>query len=258
MKSPKHARALLEVMKKGKSREEPAGGVSQTRAEPAEPTAAGPSPPALHAETPLAELDGPSLRISLTSTSAAVVVGAVLLALWGVFELGYGRGRGLGLREGRASYAAKAMDEIELARSKPPAPHLLDGLRPQSGSTGVVERGRSAGVGLGASDGSMFIAVPGYNYVVVQGFDAGRDDDAVRAQEFLTDRDVVTVLKRFESGAMHLIAVRGFNPSDPVQKVMAAEFLSKIHALGRKYRAAGGGYALKGYLSRLQVPIDGE
>ncbi|MCH8242669.1 MAG: hypothetical protein IH897_08670, partial [Planctomycetes bacterium] len=60
-------------------------------------------------------VDG-KIRLSLTSTLAAIAVFVGLTTLLVVFEFGNRRGFAAGAKAGRASYAAEAASEIDLAR----------------------------------------------------------------------------------------------------------------------------------------------
>ena len=79
------------------------------------------------------EFDDECVRVSFTSTSAAIVVFLALVGLLGVYELGRGRGRDAGYRSGfqagRASFEADAASEIDAARRQPASPHLVEDLR---------------------------------------------------------------------------------------------------------------------------------
>ena len=81
---------------------------------------------------PMFVLDGERLRVSLTSTTAAVTLFAAVVVLLGTFEVGRRIGNQAafkhGFSAGRASYEAEAMSEIEAARQQPAATQVVAGL----------------------------------------------------------------------------------------------------------------------------------
>lgn len=194
------------------------------------------------------ELDGDRIRLSLTSLSAAGVLFALMVAIFGAFEIGRRNGQNEGLANGyetgRSSYEAEAMSEIQEARSRPAATHLVENLlaggdRPLASSNSPEA----------ASVEPQWIK--GYTYVVAQGFSAGYEDDARSAQTFLDDYGIETALVAYSSGATQLITKQGFNRDDSTQHAMADELKTRIHAVGAKYFADGGGYRLEGYFKKL-------
>lgn len=199
-------------------------------------------------QVPVLELDGDRIRLSLTSLSAAAVLFALVVAFFLAFEFGRRSGRDEGLAEGyetgRSSYTAEAMSEIEAARSRPVATHLVENLLEDS----------NASLGSGISPVAAAVEprwIKGYTYVVAQGFSAGYEDDARSAQTFLDDYGIETALVGYSSGATLLITKQGFNRDDSTQHAMADELKTRIHAVGAKYFAAGGGYRLEGYFKKL-------
>ncbi len=203
------------------------------------------------AKAPFFELDGDRVRLSLTSISSAVVLFVGLVLLFGIYELGRRSGERSGFRAGHAAAAIttspKAADPsspIELARSQPPATHLVNSLlkeSPMSKPTSPVS----------AAQGSAPVAAgswtTGQTYIVVQEFAGGRDADASRAQEFLAAHGIETGPVKLSSGAILLLTRQGYNHKDLGQKQQSDQFLQKVRSVGAKYFASGGGYKLEGY-----------
>lgn len=204
--------------------------------------------------TPLVELDGDRIRVSLTSVTAAVVVFVGVVVLLAAFEFGRRSGdRGgfeRGHAAGRESYTADAMSEIELARSQPQATHLVgsllkDAVVPQTAvSTAVTNEP--------AKDGSAASWIRDFTYVVAQEFRAGHEADGNRAREFLAQHGIGAELVRSANGSTKLMTTQGYNRADPAQRRMADQLLEKVRTVGAKYFAAGGGYKLEGYLRTLK------
>jgi hypothetical protein len=94
--------------------------------------------------------------------------------------------------------------------------------------------------------------IRGYTYIVAQEFSAESAGNAAKAQAFLADHGIVVAQVPYPSGAIQLIATQGYNHRDPTQKRMAEELLKKLHAVGSKYYAGGGGYKLEGYFKTLK------
>lgn len=202
---------------------------------------------------PSVSIDGERIRFSLTSLTAAVAVFGLLVLLLVAFEFGRRLGDKTGFRRGhaagRVSYSADAMSEIEAARRQPPAPGLVETLRPGSAG-GAVPSGTVSGETAEVSGGSIWVR--DYTYVVVQEFSIGREEDARRAQAFLAENDLGTEIVKYPSGAMQLITTQGYNRKDPTQRRLADQLQERVHALGVQYFAAGGGYRLEGYFKSLK------
>lgn len=197
------------------------------------------------------ELSGDRIRFSLTSTGAAVALFAVLLVLLGSFELGARRGEAYGLRtgydQGRASYTAEVVGDIETARAQPPNTELVRNLLSDAnGLTG------SAGFAAEEVGGAQATWVRGHTYIVAQEFSASREQDALAAQAFLQQAGLRTKLVAVAGGALQLITAHGYNHRDPAQKRTLEKVLERLHARGAEYYAQGGGYRLKGYLKTLK------
>lgn len=196
-------------------------------------------------------LDGRKLRVSLTPLTGTVAAFAALLVLAAAFAAGKRSGRDEGMRigfdEGRASYAAEAMSDIQVARAQPAATHLVDDLL----ATPATARPKPAGAPSRATaDRPEWLT--GYTYVVAQEFAAGHAEDATAARAFLAQRGIPTAVVRLANGSVQLITTRGYNRRDPTQKKMAGELLTKLHAAGAAYYQSGGGYKLEGYFKTLK------
>ncbi len=192
----------------------------------------------------LIEIDGQCVRFTFTSTTCAVVVFALMMLLILSHKLGtdsgYDRGLRVGHERGRATYAASAANEIELAKASPPETSLVDSLliNPASGQGGEANVSQTQWV-------------KGLTYIVAQEFLAGRDEDALLARQFLAKRGIDTELVKTKRGATQLITTRGYNHKDRVQKQMADVLLEKVRAVGEEYFTSGGGYKLNGYYRTL-------
>lgn len=207
------------------------------------------------------ELDGDRIRLSLTSVSGAIVLFVGLALVFGSFELGRRAGRRDGYRqgvtEGRASYEADAVNEIQAARNRPPAADLLGDLLPNdpSGKRAAkrsAREGPATTVGGTQSGGQQTKWIRDYTYIVVQEFLPGRSKDAKHAQAFLAEQGVVAELVRFPRGSVQLITAQGYNRNDPTQRQVSDRLLERVRTVGAKYYAAGGGYKLDGYLKTLK------
>lgn len=193
-------------------------------------------------------LEGERVRVSFTSKTAAVAFFVAVVLLVGVFETGrrsgYNAGLGAGYQKGRASYAAQAISEIEAARSQPPATHLVSELV-ETAEVGPARVETVVDEKRGELGQPQWIR--GYTYIVAQEFSPPGTAAAAKAQEFLAEHGIATASVRYDSGSIQLITTQGYNHKDPTQKRMANELLRKLHAVGAKYYAAGGGYRLDGY-----------
>lgn len=210
----------------------------------------------------IVELHNDTIRVSLTSVTAAVAVFAALVVILGAFELGQRMGHRAGFREGaaagRAAYEAEALSEIEIARQQPPARDVVSDLlaqaepvTPSSDERWAAERPaptRRENVGSAERPGW----VQDYTYVVAQEFARGHMEDALQAQSFLRQHGVDTDLVEYPSGSIQLITVQGYNRDDPVQRKMADELLRKVRTIGAKYFDSGGRYKLEGYFKTLK------
>ncbi len=195
------------------------------------------------------ELDGNRVRLSFTSVTAALAVFATLVALLAAVEWGQWTGDRNGFKRGhaagRASFAAGAIDEIEAARRQPPETQVVSSLLRQPDTAPQASTDLVADMGAGAPEQARWIR--DYTYIVAQEFSAGSEDDARRAQAYLTGNGIATELVRYPSGAIQLITTEGFNRSDQTQRQIAEQWLKKVHTVGDKYFDAGGRYKLEGY-----------
>lgn len=203
------------------------------------------------------ELAGERIHFSLTSTGAALALFAVLVVLLGAFELGAMRGEANGLlagyEQGRASYTAEVVGDIESARAQPANTALVRSLL--SESNGIV---RTRGTGesnvpeMEDAGSAAATWVRGHTYIVAQEFSAGREQDAMAAQAFLWQAGIRAKLVEIAGGALQLITAQGYNHRDPAQRRTLEKVLERLHARGAEYYAQGGGYRLKGYLKTLK------
>ena len=202
---------------------------------------------------PFLDLVGGRMRVSFTSVSAAAGVFLVLVAILAGFELGRRSGDDAGFSRGyeagRVSYAAEAMDEIQVARSQPPVTQLVQSLLPGPGMN--LGQG-NARMERRAAEGQSTVWIRDHTYIVAQEFAAERTEDVQHAQEYLEKHGIATALVRLPGGALQLITKQGYNQKDPIQKQLAEQLLGKEHGVGSKYFAAGGGYRLKGYFRTLK------
>lgn len=228
------------------------------------------------------ELEGERVRLTLTSWTAAIVAFVGIALIVGAFEFGrrFGDDAGFdrGHAAGRQAYQTSALDEIEMARQRPPSPDLISGLlqMPEDQREGIAsdrgttrsERPADSTAVQPNSNGAQGAARPetapkqnalksrsnwirDYTYIVAQEFSVGYDDDARRAQDFLADNGVRTEWVRYPSGSIQLITLQGYNRGDSTQKKMSQKLLDKVHAIGRNYFGQGGGYKLEGYFKKL-------
>lgn len=166
--------------------------------------------------------------------SAATLAGAalgLLVLMVGAFLMGRSFGYQSGVTDTRLSVQAAAMSDIDAAMVRAQRTGL------PGGSAGSTVSGASGSGGW----------IEGLDYVVVQEFGRGREQDVAAAGQFLHDHGIETAVVTFPSGSSQLIATRGFDRKDAPEKVEAESFLSRIHELGRKFKAGGGHYHLQGY-----------
>ncbi len=271
MGKPKHGPALYEVLRKSDppAPSSPASvgeGVSKSstvepiveapRAAPSmrEPDGVDENGGAQSASAPLFEVSGGQIRIALTSGAAALGVFAVACLLAGMFTVGVGfgesRGKEIGFEAGRESTKAVAFDEIQQARTQAPTPALFDGIG--SAPVSVAKPPLEPAAAKGATDKPAAEGwVRGYTYVVVQDFQGGNEIEVDNAGEYLRDNGIETTAHKLSNGWTRLIASRGFNRSDDVQRKLADGYLSRIRELGKAYVKAGGQYGLEGYWKTL-------
>ncbi len=198
-------------------------------------------------------VDGDRLSISLTSLSAAVVLFCGLVFVLGAYEWGSRSGARAGFQagfeQGRTSYEARTADEIELARSRPPTTELVNSLLvgAEELPVGPRETPAESGEALPAPQW-----IRDHTYIVAQEFSKGRAEDAARAKAFLAQHGIATEQMTQRGGSIQLITVRGFNHKDASQKKMSEQLLARVHEVGGKFYATGGGYRLQGYFKTLK------
>ena len=196
----------------------------------------------------LAFVDG-KIRLSLTSTAAAIAVFVGLTTLLIAFEMGTRRGFADGAKAGRASYVAEAASEIDLAREQEPATHIVAGLFDDL--VGTEPAAQVAGR-TDSATGTATTWIRDYTYIVAQEFSAGQPENARVARAFLAKHGVETAMVIQPGGSIQLITTQGFNRRDAAQKQMAASALEEVHKIGKRFYAQGGGYKLKGYFKTLK------
>jgi hypothetical protein len=239
-----------------------------------EPDAEAPeSEPAIETESGGVRIDGGVIRITLTSTRAAVALFGVVVLLAVTAWIGYGVGHSAGQQEGfvagRQSLEAEVADDIQTARMQPVTEGLFDQIGPSplvpagGGEEAQPAAARAAGGETGkptpvaAAPTSLDSAEPGgwikgHTYVCVQEFEPGALGDARRAQEFLRQNRIETALvNRAGTRNYWLVTRQGFDCNDPSQKQLAEDYRERIRQLGERYFRSGGRYRLEGYLAKL-------
>ncbi|RJP40666.1 MAG: hypothetical protein C4547_02365 [Phycisphaerales bacterium] len=205
-------------------------------------------------------LDGGRAQVSLSSTSAAVVLFVLGMLACGVYLVGFHRGRTLGRAEGFQTVRRMGEDEIAQARRAAVDPRLTEGLtvpqRPPVPATGSGVPGEATGPAdpvwpgppsPGPASTSTIPAgavswVRGNNYVVVQSFKPGALDDAVTVQDYLARHDIGTQIVSKADGGFWVITTQGFNLDDAAQKPLADALQQRIRSVGAVFRSAGGRY----------------
>jgi hypothetical protein len=213
-----------------------------------------------------AELRGDRLVFSFTSMMAGIAFFVLVVVVGAGFLIGRQLGKTAGLSEGYeqgiASVSAQTLDEIEAARMSGPKTDIFGGLRTSpivggrdSASTTPAFTGNAGaemGVGSPGSTGSTGTWVSGHTYIVVQEFKASDEDDVAAADLFLREQGVETaILESKGTYRYRLVALKGFNRDDPVQRRRCDEFHDRIRKLGQLFVKAGGRYDLQGYQKKL-------
>ncbi len=224
----------------------------ESRTPPGLPPGTGEStrPPVESKERSFCEVSGGCVRFSLTQRAATIVLAVVVLALVGMFYVGYHLGEVRGKEKGRRAVQARVADEIEEARRAAPTRNLFDGIGNDPTAAVTGRGGEPPARGPAAAVGGNYVAhdvswVSGHNYIVVQDFKSDAWSDAVRAREFLEENGVGTTileLERSETYKYRLMTVTGFNLDDTVQKKLADEYLNKVRDIGQAYSEGGGRY----------------
>jgi hypothetical protein len=198
---------------------------------------------------PLIEIEGDRFRLSFSSLTAAFAVFGFVVAVVAAFLLGGERGYDKGFANGRLSYEAEAVDEIEAARNQPAATHLVEELLAEIPHNNVGPGNRDA-VGSTATQATKWVRE--HTYVVAQEFPNGDVEAANRAKDFLATAGILADVVRRPNGSLQLITTEGYNLRDPAQREMAEELKRRVHSAGAQYYAAGGGYKLEGYFKTLK------
>lgn len=205
----------------------------------------------------MVELDGPVVRISLTSKSGALVLLAGILVLAVAFAIGRNSRPSVSGPVTQGATIQQPKTEIEQLQTKAPNRQLVEGLaatggQPQAPPSVSPQREGSTPVPKHATPAPQVTWVKGNTYIVAQEFTGGHMDDARRAQEFLEDHGISTVPVTLAGGVIHLTTKEGYNRKDAAQAGQFDDLLKRIHAVGDKYFAAGGRYRLKGYPKTLK------
>lgn len=210
---------------------------------------------------PWLQLLGDRLHVSLTPTTAAVGVFVISIVILGAVFLGKMRGERAALEKvvTQAGIFPGAVEGVEVVREQPPATHLVESLlvgnapapaSPSPRKTTPPALAPAVSTSGSASASSRWTR--DFTYIVVQEFGAGREADAVKAREFLAAKGFPAEIVTYESGAIQLITLEGFDHRDPAQKKKSDEILKKQRAAGAEYWASGGGYKLEGYYKTLK------
>ncbi len=212
-------------------------------------------------DSPLFEVEGDRVRVSLTSVTAGVALFLGLAIVLAAYGLGSRRGEAGGFRRGfdagRADGSGVPTDEIAALRNQPPASHLVDSLlkeqpaTPPSGTVVRQDRPTTKTVAPAGADSAVGW-VRNLTYIVVQEFPTANLEKARHARDFLGQRGVNTELVPLNKDTTMLITTQGYSHGDPAQKRLAEQLMEKIRAIGAQFFAAGGGYKLEGYFKTLK------
>lgn len=226
---------------------------SDSAARPADPLPSQPSP--------RVAVKGRSLVLTLSSTSAGIVIFLCLLLLSAAYlagnSVGERRGQERGFKLGRDSYSSSTIDEIEKARQQPPSPQLLGGLLRDQPAASPARSGNSDVLPKKSDEASVpetppasgIAWVEGHNYIVAQEFDGQASQEAESARLFLSENEVPAAVVRLRSGRLAAVVLEGFNLKEPTQRRRADLLKEKVARLGSKYFSAGGRYKLEGYFA---------
>ncbi len=278
MAKSKYGTALYEVFRKAESngrhagkRDEPARVDASVpppvREQPREPARAEEDPPGRPEDQAVPRgaagrtfevVDG-RVRVALTpgAMAAGIFVMACLLTVaYGAgVRVGEGRGREAGFAEGREYTNSATLDEIQVARTQPPAQELFADL----GDSPVqpADTAEAASPEPAADEPSW---VRGYTYVVVQDFRAGDAEVMKVAQDYLAGLGIETAAVPLTGDYCgRLIATQGFNRSDdPVQAKLCDDFWARIRQAGQEFMTHPRNvakYRLEGYLKTLSADM---
>lgn len=203
---------------------------------------------------PLLEVDGRRIRLSFTSLTAAIAVFLALMALLAAYALGSRSGMRAGMQAAllqEPSPADGVKDEVQEAKSQPPATHLVGTLLdpPMATKSPPAEPAAAAAP---SRSGNAPAWTRGLTYILAQEFAGQNVEAADRAQAFLAEHGIASTVVRSRGGAVHLMVTQGFDTKDPKQKESGEQLLQKLRAVGAKYYASGGGYKLEGYFKTLK------
>lgn len=193
-------------------------------------------------------------RIQLTfgSLTAALVVFLALALLFSSFVLGKRagtqRGFAMGYETGRSSTASEPASEVEAVRRQPPATHLVSTVL-EPAPAPPIKAAPAAAAERAVEPGRW---VRGNTYILAQEFAAGRADDARAAKDFLGQHGIGAAVVESGTQGLQLITTKGYNFKDAAEKRLGEEMLDKLHVVGAKYYAGGGGYRLEGYFKTLK------
>lgn len=179
----------------------------------------------------VAEEPGAHIHVDLSATTLIAISVLLVTVVAGSYWLGHTLGFRAGDKHARSSIQVAAKTTIDAAHQS-----MADG----QSSSDVDDKARSEANG----DRTWIV---GYDYVVVQEFRRDRGQDAQTVVQFLMDHGIEAVRVTFASGAMQVIAAKGFLRKDAAQKEDADRYLKRIRDIGAKFRAAGGQYDLQGY-----------
>ncbi|MBI4717058.1 MAG: hypothetical protein HY763_04580 [Planctomycetes bacterium] len=221
---------------------------------PETPDARGERPEHRAEHEPLLEVDGRRIRLSFTSLTAAVAVFLGLMVLVAAYALGSRSGMRAGMQAAllqEPSQAEGVKDEVQEARSQPPATHLVGTLLDPPTAT-KSPPAEPAAAASPSRAGNQPIWTRGLTYILAQEFAGQNVEAADRAQAFLAEHGIASTVVRSRGGAVHLMVTQGFDTKDPKQKESGEQLLQKLRAVGAKYYASGGGYKLEGYFKTLK------
>lgn len=205
------------------------------------------------------QLLGDRLHVSLTPLSAAIGVFVISFLVLAALFFGQKRGEKSAIDRSVAGVIPGApIEGVETVREQAPASHLIAPLL--VGSAPAVPASDAPRKSAGADPApvpSPSVSprsewVRDYTYIVAQEFAAGREADAEKAREFLAARGFPARVVKFDSGALQLITLEGYDHKDAAQKKKADNILKKQRAAGADYWTSGGGYRLEGYFKTLK------
>jgi len=251
MPRSKKAPALFELIQRQQAQPARSAPVQATgrrqKHQPVSPTPPDQPPPAAPAASntsptiagpPISFQDGRT-NLSLSPVSCAVVLGTVLLLIAGSFSLG----RRAGWRDLEHTTQAAAPDELANARQSTPDANVFQNLLTRSaGQSSTPSQAKPRPPAPSAYARNVPLQ-PGKTYLVIQTF-SNSPNDAVRAQEFLTAKNVPTQIVQAGTNSVHLLSAESFDYSDPDDRDRFEQFRKSLRVLGRIYASKKyrGGY----------------